>query len=322
MNYISHNQNLDPFRLCCAVLSYLKSNIYWNQLIMVTMWCEDGFSMCSPSLSLSISLCLSLFCFVLNDLQDSSGHVRALFVQWFFGFTTRHDRPIKRSRDASSSLFTVRRTLLYLEIHWRLKINHLWSGSYNILNVLINHMKRGVCPNVQQSFLLEHCGLLRGFTTVYPTFFHNGYTQSTRTHAHTHNTRICQTHTHTPWQNLWIWNSISGTIFPSKRLSSWTWTINDHHLECFEIPEAWAIPKVRGHGARATPSWPHRSTTNHCWMMLDVFTRTGDSCNTQHKRGIDWGLLLGNHVNLEGGMRKCARRNKGASVLVDYFRSY
>ena len=272
MNYISHNQNLDPFRLCCAVLSYLKSNIYWNQLIMVTMWCEDGFSMCSPSLSLSISLCLSLFCFVLNDLQDSSGHVRALFVQWFFGFTTRHDRPIKRSRDASSSLFTVRRTLLYLEIHWRLKINHLWSGSYNILNVLINHMKRGVCPNVQQSFLLEHCGLLRGFTTVYPTFFHNGYTQSTRTHAHTHTTHEYVKHIRTHRDKTFGYGTAYlGQYFPAKDC------LPEHEpsmtiiLNALKFLRHEPFPKFGAMGQEQRPPDhidPPPTTVGWCWMFL------------------------------------------------------
>ena len=40
--------------LCCVAC--LKNNIYWNQLMRINRWCEDGFNMFSHSLSLSIIL--------------------------------------------------------------------------------------------------------------------------------------------------------------------------------------------------------------------------------------------------------------------------
>lgn len=240
-------------------------------------------------------LSLSLFCFLLTFriLQDMS----ELFAQWFFGFTTRYDTPIKRSRDASSSLFTVRRTLLYLKIHWRSTIFFPFVRWVLLLNVLL------YLPKPATIFFV---GTLWAANRACPTFSQQIHPKHTHTQAY--RTNMSNTYAHTVTRP-WIWNSISGTIFPSKRLSSWSIILNI--LECFQIPQAWAIPKVRGHGARAPPSWPHRSTGE----TVGCFS-TGKTYNTRCKRGNDWGLLLGNHVNLKGGMRKSARRNKGASLTT------
>jgi len=159
---------------------------------------------------------------------------------------------------------------------WRFTEDQPFVRWVLLLNVLLN------LPKPATIFFV---GTLWAANRARPTFSQQIHPK----HTHKHTARICQTHTHTPWQDLWIWNSISGTIFPSKRLS---WSIILNILECFQIPQAWAIPKVRGHGARATPSWPHRSTGE----TVGCFSKTGKTYNTRCKSGNDWGLLLGNHV--------------------------
>lgn len=90
-----------------------------------------------------------------------------------------------------------------------------------------------------------------------------------------------------------------------------------HHLEY-----SWMLSNSSGVGhSQSSGPWgksnPLLTTSIHrrnCWMF-----QQGKTYNTRCKRGNDWGLLLGNHVNLEGGMRKSARRNKGASLTTVTF---
>ena len=161
-----------------------------------------------------------------------------------------------------------------------------------------------ICPNLQQYFLLEHYGLLTGRVQL----FHNKYTQSTHTSIPHEYVKHIRTHRD---KTFGFGTAYLGQYFPAKdcpEASSWIF------LNAFKFLRCGPFPKFGAHGARATPSWPHRSTGE----TVGCFSKAKPTILDANVATIG-GLLLGNHVNLEGGMRKSARRNKGASLTTVTF---